>query len=315
MINARTLNIFSRKASAGSQVYSALPGQLSSLTFERAYTFQAPAGGRAYRALPGQLSSLTFERTGRRGSALMMVMGILFVIFIFGFGYSNYLQSQVHLLEREKEYEAASLILRSAITESLYILNYDNQIFINKIKSITPKDFIRPYEIYQAKAENSRKLMEEVFKKYGSKDLGISYEVREVIPFKDFERTGEKTLRMGIIARLNAGGLNVRHECEVLVRFAAVIFDKYEADARIIKVGPERASAMISDVRSFNTGKYYGICVYTGADAKAAREAAQKSSRFRALLVNPAGLVMVNKAFVTEGYTLTFSPPVPIPPR
>lgn len=245
----------------------------------------------------------------------MTVMGILFVVFIFGFGYSNYLQSQVYMLEREKEYEAASMIMRSAITEAMYLLHFDNQVFINKIKSVTAEDFKQPYVIYTAKADASKKMLDEVFKKSSNNELEVAFELREVAPFRDFKKTGEKTLRLGVTGKIRAGSLNLKYECETLLRFAAVIYDRLEGEAKTIEMSPERVSAVISDVKSIGNGKYYGICVYNGYDVKAAKELAQKSPKFRAMLVNPAGLVLLNKAFVTEGYTLTFSPPVPLPPR
>ncbi|HPG57554.1 MAG TPA: hypothetical protein PKW98_07035 [Candidatus Wallbacteria bacterium] len=244
-----------------------------------------------------------------KGSSLLVVLGILSVIFIFGFGYANYLNGQVYFLEREKDYEAARLIIKSAFTETLYLLNYDNSEFIKKLQNVSSQGFSKPFDFYQAKVEASKRLMKKIFEKYDNPSLKVWLELIEPVDFKISAAPGEKFARFKLHGQLNAGIIVSRLEYEVIARLSKIVHEN-RGSAYYIKLTPERIFAVIAKDEFIEAGRYYGICVYTGMDQKQAKKAALANEEFKALLVNPNGSVIVDKALPTGDFCLTFGPAI-----
>lgn len=245
-------------------------------------------------------------RAARRGSALLVVMGILFVIFIFGFGYANYLSGQVYLLEREKEYEAARMIIRSGFTEALYMLNFDNAQLIQKLKAAPAGVVEKPYEFFEPRTETSQKLMEKVFEKFKNQKLRVVFELAEVMPFRK-DLGGERFARFIVKGHFNAGMIYAKLEGEVFARLAKISRSRTQKGDSI-DISPERIYAVVNDPRSLSAGKYFGLCVFTGSDPKAAKEAAARAPEFRGTLLMPDGTVITDKAAQSSEYSLTFGP-------
>ncbi len=241
----------------------------------------------------------------KRGSALLIVMGILSVIFVFGFGYANYLSGQVFLLEREKEYEAARMILRSGITEAIYVLNFDNSMMVQKLKKVSPDENIKPYEFYEPRVETTEKLMEKIFEKAKNRKLRIVFELAEVMPFKNGQGA-EKFARFIVRGYFNAGMLFTKIECEIIARLSLISVNK-RVSVPALEINPDRIFAVINTPAMFANSRYYGICVFTGADPKAAKEAAEKAAEFRGVLVMPDGSILTNR-MPGGDYSLTFGP-------
>ncbi|HOT75500.1 MAG TPA: hypothetical protein PK467_06930 [Candidatus Wallbacteria bacterium] len=246
---------------------------------------------------------------GQKGSSLLVVLGILSVIFIFGFGYANYLNGQVYFLEREKDYEAARLIIKSAFTETLYLLNYDNSEFIKKLQNVSSQGFSKPFDFYQAKVEASKRLMKKIFEKYDNPSLKVWLELIEPVDFKISSAPGEKFARFKLHGQLNAGIIASRLEYEVIARLAKIVHENRDS-TYYIKLTPERIFAVIAKDEFIESGRYYGICVYTGMDPKRAKKAALANEEFKALLVTPNGSVIVDKALPTGDFCLTFGPAI-----
>ncbi|HNY11077.1 MAG TPA: hypothetical protein PKK26_05745 [Candidatus Wallbacteria bacterium] len=240
-----------------------------------------------------------------RGSALLIVMGILSVIFVFGFGYANYLSGQVYLLEREKDYEAARMILRSGITEAIYVLNFDNAIMIQKLKKVNPDENIKPYEFFEPRVETTEKLMEKVFEKFKNRKLRIVFELAEVMPFQN-GREGEKFARFIVRGHFNAGMLYTKIEGEIIARLSLISYNK-RSSVSALEINPDRIFAVVNTPAMITNSRYFGICVFAGADPKAAKEAAEKSPEFRGALVMPDGTLLTNRMSNGE-YCLTFGP-------
>lgn len=245
----------------------------------------------------------------RRGSSLLVVLGLLFVIFIFGFGYANYLNGQVYFLEREKDYEAARLIIRSAFTETLYLMNYDNAEFITRLKNIGQQGFMKPFDFCEAKVEASKRLMKKIFEKYDNPSLKVWYELVELTDFKQSPAPGEKFARFVLHGQLNAGIIMAKQEYEIVARLAQVNYDN-RAGVPYLKLSPERVFAVISREELIENGRYYGICVYTGTDAKKAKKLADSNDEFKALLVLPNGALITDRSLQSGNFCLTFGPPV-----
>jgi len=243
----------------------------------------------------------------KRGSSLIIVLGVLFVIFIFGFGYANYLRGQVYLLEREKDYEAARLIIKSGFTEALYMLNYDPAAFGQKMQSLSTAGAIRPYEFFGAKVEASKRLMKKVFEGYDNPSLKVWFELVSVHEFSSSAQLGEKFAKFKICGQLNAGLVVSKLEGEVSARLAKITYET-RGGGTLVKLIPERIFAVVNREESLAAGKYYGICVYNGADLKKAKKMAEANEDFNALLVTPNGAIIVDKIIAAAGYSLTFGP-------
>lgn len=245
----------------------------------------------------------------KKGSSLLVVLGLLFVIFIFGFGYANYLNGQVYFLEREKDYEAARLIIKSAFTESLYLINYDNRDFINRLQNTASEGFSKPFNFYNAKTDASKRLMKKIFEKYENPSLNVWFELIEPLDFKTDAEAGEKFARFKLHGQFNAGIIAAKLEYEVIARLAKITYEN-RGGASYLKLSPERVFAVINKDEHIEDGKYYGICVYNGRDPKAAKKAAEANDEFKALLVTPNGTVICDRALTYNGYCLTFGPPM-----
>jgi hypothetical protein len=244
-----------------------------------------------------------------RGSSLLVVLGLLSVIFVFGFGYANYLNGQVYFLEREKDYEAARLIIKSAFTETLYLVNYDNAELITRLKNITQQSFSKPFDFYEARVEASKRLMKKVFEKYENPSLKVWYELIEPVDFKQNAEPGEKFVRFKLHGQLNAGIIMSKMEYEVVARLAKINYE-YRNNVQHLKLSPERVFAVINKEEFIESGRYYGICVYTGLDAKKAKKAAESNDEFKALLVMPNGSVIIDRSLQNASFCLTFGPPI-----
>jgi hypothetical protein len=245
----------------------------------------------------------------QRGSSLLVVLGLLFVIFIFGFGYANYLNGQVYFLEREKDYEAARLIIKSAFTETLYLINYDNRDFINRLQNTSSEGFTKPFDFYNAKVDASKRLMKKIFEKYENPSLNVWFELIEPLDFKKDAQAGEKFARFKLHGQFNAGIISAKLEYEIIARLAKITYEN-RGGASYLKLSPERVFAVINKDEHIEGGRYYGICVYNGRDPKSAKKAAEANDEFKALLVTPNGTVICDRALTYNGYCLTFGPPI-----
>ncbi|MEZ7891918.1 MAG: hypothetical protein QMC67_09225 [Candidatus Wallbacteria bacterium] len=243
-----------------------------------------------------------------RGSALMVVMGILFVIFIFGFGYVNYLNGQVYMIAHEKDYEFARLIVKSAVLESMENINFESGAFIDKLKKMDGRGpVLSPYNFYEPKISSIKKIVEE---KFNDKtfNLKVIFEPLEIIPFAENTGEGEKFVRFNVKASFNSGLMAASEIYEVTARLAALIDSKNSNNVKGYKLIPERVSAVINKPEALLNGKYYGICVYTGPDYKIAKETAAKARKFRGILVNPNGDVIADKMISAGRNVLSFGP-------
>ena len=197
----------------------------------------------------------------KRGSALMVVMGILFVICIFGFGYVNYLNGQVYMITHEKDYEFARLMVRSAVLEAMEGLGFENSLLMDKIKNLSGRGVVSaPYDFYEPKISSIKKFVEDKFndKKFSFK---VVFEPLEIIPFAENAGQGEKFVRFNVKASFNSGLTAASENYEVTARLAALIDEKNNNNAKSYKIIPERISAVINKPENLLNGKYYGICV------------------------------------------------------
>lgn len=245
----------------------------------------------------------------RNGSALITILGLLFVLFIFAFGYSNYLNGQVYFLEREKYYEAAKFIVKSAFNETLYLINYDNAEFISKLKNINKSNFLKPFIFYEAKVEATTKLMQKIFEKSDKPTLRVWYELNNIVDFKIEPMANEKFAFFKLHGLFKSGLISVKLEYEIIGRLSKIEYNNNNGIA-YLKLSPERVFAIIENDENIKHNKYYGICIYKGNNPKLAKKYADSNDEFRALLVQTNGAIITDKSLQYDSYCLTFSPPI-----